>query len=278
MVSSKLQQAASVVARPAVGYWKGFTYPFKGLKFVYVEHPGLVRYWIFPVLITLIALCGATWASWHYSDALVDTFWATPDGDGFLAGLARFFHSVLAFVLSVVLWALSTMLLVLLTSVIAAPFNSALSAAVERLAIGAVTEDGSIAALVRDVSRTIALELTKLGIFLVVMLPMFILQWALPGVGSVLYTVFSFVFTAWFWGIDYVDWPAERRGWTARERFANARRRFLPMFGFGTGVWLFLFVPLLNLFFMPAAVAGGTLLFLDMEHARDVSAQPSTES
>ena len=37
------------------------------------------------------------------------------------------------------------------------------------------------------------------------------------------------------------------------------------MFGFGTGVWLFLFIPLVNLLFMPAAVAGGTLLFLDLE-------------
>jgi len=39
----------------------------------------------------------------------------------------------------------------------------------------------------------------------------------------------------------------------------------VPMFGFGTGVWLFLFIPFLNLFFMPAAVAGGTLLYLDLE-------------
>ncbi len=270
MVTSNIQNAAKVVARPAVGYWTGFTYPFKGLTFVYVQHPGLARYWIFPILITLVAFCGASWASWHYSDALVDSFWATPAGDGWLDAMARFFHSVLAFLLSIVLWALSTMALVLLTSVIAAPFNGALSAAVERIATGREMGDDGIAALVRDVWRTVVLELTKLLIFLAVMVPLFILQWAVPGIGSVAYTVFSFVFTAWFWGIDYVDWPAERRGWTPKQRLANARKRFLPMFGFGSGVWLFLFVPLLNLFFMPAAVAGGTLLFLDMEgHADD---------
>jgi len=38
--------------------------------------------------------------------------------------------------------------------------------------------------------------------------------------------------------------------------------------GFGTGVWILLFVPLVNLFFMPAAVAGGTMLFLGLERAR----------
>jgi uncharacterized protein involved in cysteine biosynthesis len=35
--------------------------------------------------------------------------------------------------------------------------------------------------------------------------------------------------------------------------------------GFGTGVWLLLFIPLVNLFFMPAAVAGGTMLFVAVE-------------
>ena len=32
------------------------------------------------------------------------------------------------------------------------------------------------------------------------------------------------------------------------------------MFGFGTGVWLFLFVPFLNLLFMPAADCGKTTI------------------
>ncbi|HJL32305.1 MAG TPA: EI24 domain-containing protein, partial [Polyangiaceae bacterium LLY-WYZ-15_(1-7)] len=85
-----------------------------------------------------------------------------------------------------------------------------------------------------------------------------------PGFGSVLYSIFAFVFTAWYWGLDYIDWPAERRGWKVGERFAHARANFMTLFGFGTGVWLFLFIPFVNLLFMPAAVAGGTLLYLDM--------------
>ena len=41
-----------------------------------------------------------------------------------------------------------------------------------------------------------------------------------------------------------------------------------PVAGFGTGVWVLLFIPLVNLFFMPAAVAGGTMLFLAMNRDR----------
>jgi CysZ protein len=37
--------------------------------------------------------------------------------------------------------------------------------------------------------------------------------------------------------------------------------------GFGTGVWVLLFIPLVNLFFMPAAVAGGTMLFVALQDA-----------
>ena len=44
---------------------------------------------------------------------------------------------------------------------------------------------------------------------------------------------------------------------------------------FGTGVWLFLFVPLVNLLFMPAAVAGGTLLFLELERAAEPASEPA---
>ena len=261
----RVQQAASSVVRAPVGYWKGFTYPFKGMKFVYIQHPGLIRIWIFPILITLISFCMASWASWHYSDALVGTFWPEPAGDGFFDGVARFFHSIVEVIFSILLWAASLMLLVVLTSVIAAPFNGALSAAVERIATGQAEPEGGWAVVARDIGRTIVLEILKLSLYLLVMVPMFALQCAAPGVGSILYTVFGFVFTSWYWGIDYVDWPAERRGWPVGQRFANARKRFMPMFGFGSGVWLFLFVPFLNLMFMPAAVAGGTLLFLDME-------------
>jgi uncharacterized protein involved in cysteine biosynthesis len=59
-------------------------------------------------------------------------------------------------------------------------------------------------------------------------------------------------------------------------RFGLARSRFSTMFGFGTGVWAFLFIPLVNLLFMPAAVAGGTLLFLDLEALEKAHSQPAS--
>ena len=58
---------------------------------------------------------------------------------------------------------------------------------------------------------------------------------------------------------------AARRGWPIRARLGLLGRHPWLMFGFGLAVWGCLFVPLLNLAFMPLSVAGGTLLFLDLE-------------
>lgn len=263
-MSSTLKRAAGAVTRAPVGYWNGLTYPFKGVSFVFAKHPGLVKIWIFPILITLLVFCLGSWASWSFADEIISEWWAEPEGDGFFDGVARFFHSFVEVLLSLFMWVASIIVLLFLTSVIAAPFNGALSEAVERLATGCAESPGGLRVFARDIGRTIVLELVKLVLYLAVMVPLMILQCAVPGFGSVLYSIFAFVFTAWYWGLDYIDWPAERRGWKVGERFAHARANFMTLFGFGTGVWLFLFIPFVNLLFMPAAVAGGTLLYLDM--------------
>ncbi len=272
---SKVATVAKKAASVGVGFWEGFSFPFKGMKFVYFDHPKLARFWIFPILITLITLCLGSWASWHYSADIIDSFWAAPEGDGFFDGVARFFHGFFEILLSIALWAVSIIFLMLLTSVIAAPFNGALSAAVEEIATGKGNAEGGFGVFMRDIGRTVVLEIMKLLIYLMVMVPLFALQCAVPAVGTVFYSIFGFTFTAWFWGLDYVDWPAERRGWPVGQRFTTARKRFMTMFGFGAGVWMFVFIPFVNLFFMPAAVAGGTLLFLEMEGpAPDPTAPP----
>jgi CysZ protein len=110
------------------------------------------------------------------------------------------------------------------------------------------------------------------------MLPRFVLQFLIPVVGALLYTVFGFVFTATYFAVDYVDWPATRRGYGVRQRASLVRQRFVPMLGFGAGVYLFLMIPIVNLFFMPAAVAGGTLLFLDLERQAGAPAETPDDS
>ena len=58
--------------------------------------------------------------------------------------------------------------------------------------------------------------------------------------------------------------PASRRGYGVRQRLTLLMVRPLTTLGFGVAVSILLFVPILNLFLMPLAVAGGTRLFLDL--------------
>jgi len=62
-----------------------------------------------------------------------------------------------------------------------------------------------------------------------------------------------------------VDWPAARRDATLGDRVETVKKHVRPLVGLGIGVWFLVHVPFVNLLFMPAAVAGGTLLFLDLD-------------
>jgi len=264
---SAAKKAIGLPTATVVGYWRGLTYPFKGLRFVFFTHPKLARFWLPPIAITLALLVVSFTLGWRYHDDLVNWMWAQPGGDGFWIGVLGVLHWLLRALALIVLWAIGLIGVVLMTNVIAAPFNDLLSEEVEHLATGRPGQPFSVAVLFRDTLRTVGLEVLKLAIYVCVMVPMFVISYV-PVVGAVIYAVVGFLFTTLYFAIDYVDWPASRRNRSIHFRFGMLHEHFMPMFGFGTGVWLFLFIPLVNLLFMPAAVAGGTLLFLDLEGER----------
>ena len=269
VAASAKNDVAAPVGRSVVGYWRGLTFPFRGVRVVYLKKPGLIRYWGIPIFVTLLAIGGIFWGSFAVHAAIVDAIWTAPTSAGFWAGVARFFHSVLEWIVAITVALGGLVVLSLVTNVIAAPFNDALSEAVERLETGKEGTKFSLRVMFRDLVRTVGLELTKLALYVAIMGPLFLLSLLLPAVGQILYSVFGFIVTAIYFAIDYIDWPASRRNRGLRYRFSVLRRNFWPMFGFGTGVWLFLFVPFVNLLFMPAAVAGGTLLFLELERGNE---------
>jgi CysZ protein len=262
--------ASTAVAIPkttVVGFWRGLTYPFKGMRFVFLQHPELIRFWGPPILIVLTLIALVLFAGWELEDDVVSWMWAPPSGEGWMGWLLSALHGLLRALVTLVLWVLGLVAVVFASNVIAAPFNDLLSEEVERLVTGREGPRFSLAVLARDVVRTVLLELAKLSLYFAVMAPTFLLSF-IPVIGPVLYAVVGFLFTTLYFAVDYIDWPASRRNRGIRYRFGILREHFLPMFGFGTGVWLFLFIPLVNLLFMPAAVAGGTLLFLDVEAKR----------
>jgi CysZ protein len=248
-----------------IGVLRGASYPLWGLRFIYREQRGLARYWIWPIVLTVAMVAAVLGLVFARHDAIFELLWATPSGEGGLSWLASAAHAVLDVLFGIVLAGVGLVVAVLLGGVVAAPFNDALSEEVEHLLTGKDTPPFSLAAVLSDVARTVRLEAVKLIGYAVVMVPLFLASFLVPVVGHAAYSVFALSFTALYFALDYVDWPASRRGRGVRDRLSFARENFGSMFGFGLGVWLFLLVPVVNLFFMPAAVAGGTKLFLDLE-------------
>lgn len=239
-------------------------YPVAGARFVYRTHPGLARFWVPPVLVTGLLLTLVGYFAFELGAELTATLLAPPTGEGFLSSVGRFLYSAFEWMLALVLMAVGAVAVALLSSVIAAPFNDALSQEVERLQGGVEGPPLTLRHVIADVRRTVALELFKLVLYVAVMLPMFVLSLLVPGAGQVAYSAFGFGFSASYFCLDYLDWPAARRGWPARRRLRLLWKRPGVALGFGLGVWLLLLIPLVNLLFMPAAVAGGTLLFMDL--------------
>lgn len=238
----------------------GITYPFRGFYFVFVRHPGLVRYWIWPLLLgialALVVLIGAPLAVGR----LESWIWPAADGAGWLAGVG---HAALTFLLLLAMWAFGLVALFLSLSVLAAPFMDALSEAVERLRGGVASPPFSLSLIVRDAARAVRIELAKLCVYLALTLPLWGLSFFVPAIAP-LTALVGGLLTCAFLGLDHLDWPASRRGLGLRARLRRFARAPWTVLSFGAGVWLLLFVPVIQLALLPGAVAGGTLLFLDV--------------
>lgn len=253
---------------PPSDFVRGLLYPLRGLATLR-RHGGLARYWVPPILLTIAALVVSVLFAIRYHDAVVELIWSTPTGEGVAVGVLRVLHWSARMLALLVGVGLAMLGCVAVANLFAAPFNDALSEAVEELETGQKSPGFALKRLLRDLGRTLRIELIKLVVYVGVMGPALVLSWLLPGIGQALYMLFATLFTALYLAFDYVDWPASRRDYDLRARLALLRVRPLMTLGFGFAVAACLFVPLLNLFFMPLAVAGGTRLFLDLLAYRD---------
>lgn len=259
-------RTAGSVAKSPVGFVRGISYAFRGMRFVYFQHRGLARYWLFPILITGVALFAVFYGAGSLYDDFAAALWSLfpeswSEASGWTGGLLRGLRWLLEVLAGIMIALLGLVAVFLLSSVIAAPFNDALSEAVEDILTGRRAPPFSFRRMVADIVRTIRIELLKVVVYVVVIGPMFVVSFLVPGVGQ-LVSLAAFVLTAVYLGVDYIDWPAARREWSVGDRVAFVRRQLPAVAGFGTGVWVLLFIPLVNLLFMPAAVAGGTMLFV----------------
>lgn len=261
-------QAAAGASR-SVGLISGLLYPLRGARLVFRDHPELKRYWVPPLTIAAIAMVAAIWLVLDHRSEWIAMVWPiAPTQGGIVGTLLRASYWVVGWVVTFVALGLGLVAAMFSAQVVGAPFHDALSEAVELIQSGEKPRATTLGALLRDAMRSVQLAFLKLLVFAGLLIPLWLLSLTVPVVGPVLYVGLGFALTIAFLALDHTDWAATRHGLSVRERVALLRAHPGAMLAFGTCAWFMLFIPVVNLLLTPAAVAGGTLLFLDLRRAR----------
>lgn len=252
-----IREALAAPRRGVLGFFAGLKIPFAGARLVYIEHPDLVRFWLIPIVVTIAALVMSVAAVFHYDDTLVSWVWSAPaaDGenwDGWLLGAA---HTVFGWIIDLLLLLLALLVTLLVSSLVAAPFNARLAEVIDERLTGTTAPAFAVGRVLMDLVRTAVIEIT----FAVLNVVLFVAGLAVPVAGPLIF-VLGMIAWALYFSVAYVDVPLASRGLSLSDRLTFIAKHPMAMLGFGTGVGLFLMVPLINLLFMPAAVAGGVLL------------------
>lgn len=231
----------------------GARYLSRGFRLLWT--PGIRRYALLPVLINILAFSVLISIGANAFDAMLNGL--MPDTDGWWTALARWLLW-LVFGTSVVLVMFFTFTLV--TNLLGAPFNGLLSAAVEgRLGNTDSEPPPDWTRLLRELWPALLNEIRKFVYYLAWALPLLTL-FVLPVVQLIAPAAWL-LFSAWMMALQYLDYPASNHELRFRQlRSGLAKRRWLGL-GFGAAVTAATLLPGLNLFVMPAAVAGATALW-----------------
>lgn len=147
-------------------------------------------------------------------------------------------------------------------TIIAAPFNSILSEKAELVLGGKPLPEEGLLGNLKDMPRVFGRQFSIILYYLPRALGLLLLF--LVPVINLLAPFICFLFNAWFFSMQFLDFPSDNHRVPIRKvRQAMAENRWYVL-SFGVGVLFALMIPVVNLCTMPAAVIGATLLWRDI--------------
>jgi CysZ protein len=244
-------------------FFRGLRLPFRGFGLIF-KTSKLRVLTLISAVVTVVTLGIVAWLVAAYGDDLLALVWKYPDTwMRYVWKLARFLISVLLFVVGANI----------LPALVLAPLQDPLSEATEELCGDFQSPPFTLANLSKGLSTSVGHTVARIGILLLGQLLLFPIN-LLPGIGSIIWTVLASLWTIGWLATEYLDAPMARNFY----RFGDVRRvvmKRLPLcMGFGTAVYVLLWVPVLNFFFIPAAVVGGTLLYRGLRASGDLTPPP----
>lgn len=230
-----------------VSFIKGFFDCFSG--FGLILKPGIKRFVLIPLIISIGLF---SFAVKLLSDQL----------DNWLAQLLPSWLGWLEWLIFPLFYAAISLIVfysfTVIANLIAAPFNSLLSSRIEALLTNKTPEDINSDRMIKLIGRTLRSEIQKIFYAIKWFIPLIIIT-IIPGL-NIIAPFLWIVFAAWFFALEYSDYPLANRGQFFSEVKAYNKNNRMRSLGLGSAIFILTSIPVVNFFAMPVAIAGATKL------------------
>jgi len=228
-----------------ISFIKGFTDCFSGFGLLF--KPGIKRYVLIPFVINLGLFSLAIKLLTDQLD-----IWLAKLLPGWLSWLEWLIWPLFAIAMFLIVFYTFTVI----ANLIAAPFNSLLSAKIEAMLTGKKPEDINTDSFIKLTMRTLKSEVQKILYAIKWFIPLLIIT-VIPVI-NIIAPFLWILFAAWFFALQYNDYPLANRGHFFDEVKIYSRKNRMRSLGLGTAAFLLTSIPGVNFFAMPVAVAGAT--------------------
>lgn len=233
-----------------ISYINGLFDVFKGMGLIFQS--GIRRYVVIPFIINITLFAGAITLLSQQMD-----IWLEHLLPGWLSWLEWLIWPLFYATISLAVFYTFT----IIANIIAAPFNSLLSANIEAKLTGKKPQDITSDKFWKIAIRTIGSEIGKLLYFIKWLIPVVIITF-IPVV-NIIAPFCWFLYAAWSFAIEYTDYPLANRGKLFKEIKAYNSKHRMRSLGLGTSVFIMTSIPFVNFIAMPVAVAGATRLTVE---------------
>jgi len=238
----------------------GFRYLIEGTKLL--TQPGMKRFVLIPLIANIIVFIFLTTLLIQYFSAVTQYFSDFLSGWAWLAYFAAIIATILSGLAAFIILLIYGYSFNIITNIIAAPFYGMLAEKIENRLTGNVLPNETIASIT---IRTIKREMVKLWYFIsrgfLVTFGLFIL--AFIPLLNFLVPILAILWGAWVLTLQYVDYPADNNQMSFSELRKQIKSKRYSTIGFGAAILLGSIIPVINIFIMPTAVAGGTLFWIN---------------
>lgn len=230
-----------------VAFIQGFFDCFSGFGLIF--KPGIKRFVVIPLIINIGLFTLAFILLSNQLDSWLEQL--LPSWLGWLEWLILpLFYAVIALI---VFYSFTV-----IANLISAPFNSLLSARIEALLTNKKPEAVNADRMIKLIGRTLRSEIQKIFYAIKWFIPLLIIT-IIPVI-NIIAPFLWIVFAAWFFALEYSDYPLANRGhFFAEVKTYNQNNRMRAL-GLGSAVFILTSIPMINFFAMPVAVAGATKL------------------